>query len=45
MKLFGSRKREQETDFDKLMRENKKLLEMAMNFERELKGAKGNDKH
>ena len=45
MKLFGSRKREQATDFDKLMRENKKLMEMAMDFDKELKGGKKNDKH
>lgn len=45
MKLFGNRKREQETDFDKLLKENKKLFEMALDFDKELKGEKKNEKH
>jgi len=45
MKLFGNRKREQETDFERLMRENKKLLEMAMDFDKKMEGDKNNDKH
>ena len=45
MKLFERRKKQPETDFERLMRENKKLLEMAMDFDKELKGGKKNDKH
>ena len=45
MGLFKKREKQQETDFEKLMRENKKLIEMAINFDKELKGGKDNDKH
>ena len=45
MGLFKRREKQQETDFDKLLRENKKLFEMALDFDKELKGDKKNDKH
>lgn len=45
MKLFGRREKKTENDFEKLIRENKKLFEQALDFDKELKGDKNNDKH
>lgn len=36
MKLFGRREKKTENDFEKLIRENKKLLETAIDFGKKL---------
>ena len=36
MKLFGRREKKTENDFEKLIRENKKLLETAIDFDKKL---------
>lgn len=36
MKLFGRREKKTENDFEKIMKENKKLLDAVMDFDKKL---------